>query len=163
MKTSAEISACGLYRYVLGRRWSSEDGNCLWIMLNPSTADHRDDDPTIRRITRFSKEWGFGSLTACNLFGWRASDPHFLQGVTPETLVGPINDVRIKECAEKADKIMCGWGTKGTLHGRGKVVKARLIEAGHSLHCLSMTKNGHPSHPLYIKADKQPIIFEATP
>lgn len=50
MITDAYISEDGLYRYNLVRDWgTSSDPGMLFVMLNPSTADAGEDDPTIRR------------------------------------------------------------------------------------------------------------------
>jgi hypothetical protein len=46
---SANLSRCGAYRFTLTRTWSSEGGRVCLIGLNPSTADHLRDDPTVRR------------------------------------------------------------------------------------------------------------------
>src|SRR5689334_20041621 len=71
---SAVLSPCGLYRYRLTRRWG--DGPALlFVMLNPSTADATEDDPTIRRCTGFAKREGMPAIEVVNLFAWRATDP----------------------------------------------------------------------------------------
>ncbi|MCH7984950.1 MAG: DUF1643 domain-containing protein, partial [Chloroflexi bacterium] len=44
----ARFSGCHRYRYVLTREFGG-DSTCLFIMLNPSSADADQDDPTIRR------------------------------------------------------------------------------------------------------------------
>ena len=38
----------GRYRYALGRCWDPALPRICWIMLNPSTADGTQDDPTLR-------------------------------------------------------------------------------------------------------------------
>ena len=49
MQRDACISQDKLYRYTLTRIWNPRSGQRLmgFIMLNPSTADSNDDDPTI--------------------------------------------------------------------------------------------------------------------
>jgi hypothetical protein len=59
---SAIISACGTYRYELGRIIENGDKpvsvrKLLFIMLNPSTADAELDDPTIRRCKGLPVIW----------------------------------------------------------------------------------------------------------
>ncbi len=75
LESDAELSACGRYRYRLTRVWDRSRPRCLWVMLNPSTADERSLDPTARRCFDFSLSWGCGALEAVNLFALRSSDP----------------------------------------------------------------------------------------
>ena len=44
----------------------------VFIMLNPSTADASNDDPTIRKCVGFAQHWNFGGLYVGNLFAVRA-------------------------------------------------------------------------------------------
>lgn len=67
IKRSAWISSCGRYRYSLTRDWKREgdfDRTCVFVILNPSTADGSVDDPTIRKC--ISEVVGF-SLSASGL------------------------------------------------------------------------------------------------
>jgi hypothetical protein len=57
-RAAATISADGRYRYRLERWWDEHVPAVLFVMLNPSTADARDDDPTIRRCVAFARRWG---------------------------------------------------------------------------------------------------------
>ena len=52
----------GAYRYLLWRTWDASLPHALWILLNPSMADERIDDPTLRRCKAFSASWRFGGL-----------------------------------------------------------------------------------------------------
>lgn len=68
----ASVSACGRYRYELGRVWDPTKKLVLYCGLNPSTADGETDDPTARKWRGFATRWGFGGYVAGNLFGFRA-------------------------------------------------------------------------------------------
>ena len=143
----AFISADGLYRYSLWRLWDTSKPAVLFIGLNPSTADATDDDPTIRRCLGFARSWGFGSLYMGNLFAFRATDPMALYEAADP--VGPDNDKWLLELSANCQKAVFAWGAKGQLLGRDKTLASAFPEA----YCIRRTKEGHPSHPLYLKAD----------
>ena len=75
MIRTAVIDKTEKYRYSLLREWDDTRHKCLFIMLNPSTADASRDDPTIRRCIAFAKREGCGGLHVVNLFAYRATDP----------------------------------------------------------------------------------------
>lgn len=166
MIKSAVISNCGKYRYALGRSW----GDCgrdwpravVWIMLNPSTADAEFDDPTIRRCISFSQSWGFDCLRVVNLFGLRATDPAELGRVADP--VGPENDEHIRLLLGEASRVIVAWGANKAVGDRAKEV-LRMAQVGASMdkypcvECLGTTAEGHPRHPLYVRADTNPIIY----
>ena len=155
----AWISADGYYRYDLRRSWGAPEApQICWVMLNPSTADATQDDPTIRRCVGFSKAWGFGSLIVVNLFALRATDPKDLltSVVSP---IGPENDACIERAVRNAECVMAAWGTKGTFRNRDGLVTDLIVNAGRNIHCLDRTKGGHPKHPLYVKGNTRPAIF----
>src|SRR6266516_1580847 len=58
----AELSPCGTYRYLLGRRVGAAQRGLLLVCLNPSTADASLDDPTIRRAVGFTRREGCAIL-----------------------------------------------------------------------------------------------------
>jgi hypothetical protein len=144
---SAVISADGVYRYRLERCWRDGD-TVAWIMLNPSTADADTDDPTLRRITAFSRGWGFGRLIVANLYALRATDPGQLW--TAPDPVGPDNDRHIAD-AVSCHEVIVAWGTNAKPERVVQVldVIGRQPGVGH-LHCLGVTKSGAPKHPLYV-------------
>lgn len=151
----AIIDETGAYRYSLWRRWDHSKPKVVFIMLNPSTADHIVDDPTIRRCISFSKSWGFGSLEVVNLFAYRATDPREL--IATEEPVGKLNDEYIKNAIMDASLTILAWGTKGIIRDRNSEV-LRII-SDNDLYCLEITKEGHPKHPLYVGNGTRPINY----
>ena len=75
---NAELSICKKYRYSLTRIWDEDKPNVMFVMLNPSTADEKNDDPTIRRCINFAKDFGAGGIYVVNLFPLRATNPNEL-------------------------------------------------------------------------------------
>jgi len=123
-------------------------------MLNPSTADAFQLDPTNRRCVGFAQAWGYGSMVTTNIFAFRSTDPDGLR--TAKDAVGPANDAAICEAAMVADLVIAAWGTHGELYDRGVAVRDMVAAAGIQLHLLRLTKAGHPGHPLYVAAETQP-------
>ena len=147
MRRSAEISSCGKYRYALWRDWDDGHGQLLFVGLNPSTADARVDDPTVRRCIRFAQTWGYRSVALGNLFALRSPSPRLLRGA--DDPVGPENDVWLDALVGAADRVVAAWGTRGSLRDRDREVLPRLGSPG----ALGVTGGGHPRHPLYLRRD----------
>ncbi len=153
---SAIISSCGRYHYRLERRLGP--GNtCMLVVLNPSTADAESDDPTIRRCIGFARRWGYRRLLVGNLFAFRTPYPDDLT-LAPQ-LHGPKNLFHLKAMCEEADLHVIAWDARGRHLGQDKAVLAKLMEWGVPVHLLKSTKGGHPQHPLYIKADRTPVLW----
>lgn len=154
---SAVFSEDETYRYLLTRAWG--EGQCVtWVMLNPSTADHEANDPTITRIMGFSRRWGFGGLTVVNLYALRSTDPAALAS-HPDP-IGPENDRIIAENCEPDQMVIGAWGSGFRQKDRPAAVAAMVAETGWPMLCLGTTKDGHPRHPLYVKGDTTPIVYE---
>jgi len=155
---SAEISECGQYRWWLRRSWvrrDSETKTVCFVMLNPSVADGIVDDPTIRRCIGFTRSWGYSVLSVRNLFPFRATEPRSLLTATEPT-GGERGDVELM-AAKTADLVIAAWGS-WVPFGRD-LVALRMLN-GKDLHCLGTTKSGSPRHPLYVKGDVEPTIFQ---
>lgn len=150
IRRAAVFSRCGAYRYSLTRRWTA--GPVVhFVMLNPSIASAEVDDPTARRVVNFAQIWGFGGLIVTNLFAVITSDPRvMMQAPDP---IGPCNDEHILSAHLAAAATVAAWGTGGAHLGRGEEVRAMLPD----LHYLRLTKDGHPSHPLYLPGDLAPV------
>ncbi|ELZ84414.1 hypothetical protein C453_12746 [Haloferax elongans ATCC BAA-1513] len=152
----AVISEDGQYRYRLSRTWDSGKPTLAFVMLNPSTADATEDDPTIRRCINYARDWGYGSLVVANLFGLRATDPSQLED-HPDP-IGPDNDEHLRNVCENAQQVIVAWGAKGSLHGRAEEVASMLDEP--VLWALDTTMDGHPNHPLYQPKDAIPTEWD---
>ena len=150
---NATFSDCRKYRYALSRTWDSKKKTILFIGLNPSTADEKIDDPTIRRCINYAQNWGYGSLLMVNLFAYRATIPTELKNV--KNPIGNDNDLHITELLKKADLAVAAWGNEGSLLNRDEDVK-KIIP---NLMCLKINKSGQPAHPLYQKKDLKLIKY----
>lgn len=147
---STEISPCGTYRYELRRVWGDPNRLACFVMLNPSTADAEVDDPTIRRCVGYARAWSLGGVIVRNLFALRATDPADL--TSHPNPIGPDNDTWLATPAP-AVLTVAAWGVHGTLHQRDHEVRSLLAERGIRLHHLgTLTREGHPRHPLYLPA-----------
>lgn len=128
----------------------------MFIGLNPSTADETINDATIRRCIAFAKGWGYDGLCMTNLFAFRAMDPaEMLAQADP---IGGENDSYLSTLAAKAGVVVAAWGVLGGHLDRDQSVRTMLP----ALHCLSLTKDGHPAHPLYLPAQLKPIPWLPT-
>lgn len=149
------FSPCRSYRYALWREWIGGEGYAMFVGLNPSTADETQDDPTIRRCIAFAKAWGYAGLCMTNLFAFRATDPKDMKAAADP--VGPDNNKHLGMLAQRAGVVVAAWGANGTHRGRDAEVRAMLDQA---LHCLALTKDGHPGHPLYLPKTLKPVEFK---
>jgi len=143
------------YRYSLWRCWDPERPRVTFILLNPSTADAARDDPTIRRCRRFARDWGYGSFEVVNLFAYRAT--HARDLVRADDPIGAEADHYLFQAVARSNRIVAGWGNNGALRGRDHAVLDLLH--GHSLHCLGVTKQGKPRHPLYIPSAQETLPY----
>lgn len=136
------------HRYHLWRAWKTGARSVTWVMLNPSTADARRDDPTIRKCIGFAQRWGFGSIDVINLYSFRTPSPAALR--TAGYPNGPHADSTIhRVLLEYTELVVYAWGTKAQPE-RVAEVDAMVRAAGHLPWVLRRTKDAHPEHPLYI-------------
>lgn len=159
---SAIISSCGKYRYRLTRDLGMMgEGAVCFVMLNPSTADAENDDPTIRRCIGYARRFGAARLEVVNIFAYRSTDPGVLSGMSRDTAVGPENDAHILDVVSRSKIVICAWGNHGSLFGRAKEV-LRLIGSVQTPMALKINaKSGEPAHPLYLKGDARPVMMSA--
>lgn len=157
----AWISEDTVHRYALWRTWNGTLPRLTVCMLNPSTADARKDDPTIRRLISFAAREGYGGLLVVNLFAYRTAHPSELCGRGYSVIVGPENNAIVEAAIPEGSKVLLGWGAFhwGVAGGRTRRddVLGYLRHVGASAFCLGLTSSGEPRHPLYIRSD-QPFV-----
>ena len=147
MKKHAIISKCEKYRYKLTRTWDEDKDKVLFIMLNPSTANHIQNDLTTIRCINFAEKWGYGGIMIGNIYPFRAKRPKDLRkwidtdkDAAFETTV--INQAYVGNMATCTDLIVCAWGCnhKGI---------PDWIEELKDTHYLELCDDGiTPKHPL---------------
>ena len=153
---SAVISGCGRYRYRLDRGFGNASPILLWIMLNPSKADARKNDPTIRKVNGFTTRLGYERHRAVNLYAWRATKPRALAAHEVTDPVGPLNDAYLGHAIATADRVIVAWGAhvlpKGLAVSKADRVATLLEIAGphQKLWCLGTSADGSPRHPLML-------------
>jgi hypothetical protein len=142
------------YRYVLERVWDERFGRCVFIGLNPSTADENKNDPTVARCIAYAKAWGYGAFVMLNAFAFRSTDPAGLLSV--DDPVGAENDAWIASEVARASIVVAAWGVHASIGNR----HGKLVKDFPALACLGTTKAGFPKHPLYLRKDARPVPFE---
>jgi len=116
---------------------------------------------------RFTKDWGKHHFVMLNVFAFRATDPKVMKAQRDPK--GPENLTHIQEVSRHADIVVAAWGVHGNWRDGDKLVQAAMhgymgssYEPGQpdiQMKCLGKTKDGHPKHPLYIRADTQLIDY----
>lgn len=153
----AVLSPCRCYRYELWRAWA-QGATVVFIGLNPSTADEKEDDPTIRKCVAYAKRWGYAGLCMTNLFAFRATDPAAMMAASDP--VGPNNDATLRRLYATLGVLVAAWGNDGKHLGRANQVMCILPK----LYCLRRNKDGSPAHPLYLPGNLRPVpMFDHFP
>ena len=160
LQRAATFSRGDQNRLTLTRTWDASLDRVCFIGLNPSTADHQVDDPTVRRWMHFARRWGNGGFVAVNLYPFRSSSPAACRRWADWESNGPdwyarddilANiDVVAREAKAAALVVAC-WGA-GTWDAD---LVERVIEEvttgtepWRDIHCFGTTASGDPIHPM---------------
>lgn len=148
------------YRYRLVRTWDGSKPHAMWVMMNPSYADHEVNDRTVAKCERLARAWGYGGIYVGNTFAYRATDKKCLRLIADP--VGPDNDKHLLAMAKKAAVVIFAYGQPGhrTLLSRGLAVAQLLKSNGIKPHVLKLSKDGIPSHPLYLLETLRPVLWQ---
>lgn len=140
-----------LYRYKLWRTWDAEKPSLVYVMLNPSTADHTQDDQTIRRCMHFARRDGYGGIIVVNLFSGRATDPDDLFAMADP--IGPMGNwflsQTVMDAARNEGRVIVAWGAHPKAAKRREQV-LRAIQSVTQPYCFGINQNGSPKHPCYL-------------
>lgn len=168
----AIVSPDQRYRYQLWREWRgthdpenwewlyADQGvpkPCIFIMLNPSTADGDIDDPTIRKCVGFARRWRFEKIIVLNLFAYRATKPaELLKLKDVDDPVGPHNSHHFRSVIKPDDRVICAWGQHGTHLGQDQTAVGWLDAIGvKKFYALGFDGSGRPRHPLMLPYDSR--------
>jgi hypothetical protein len=157
MYKGAIFSSCKKHRLQLWREWDSNLPKVLFIMLNPSTADDQQDDPTLRRCIDFAKQWGYGGLYVGNLYSLRAVDPKTLLKVSKFSHRD--NYKHLVNMVQQCQLVVYAWGNYPIIKKLGIPLNV-FNHLEQKLYCIALSKTGTPKHPLYLKNSLTPIPFE---
>lgn len=189
----AIFSECGKYRYALYRdlkkhpKWhdkphseSVENGvhrpvwyprPCLFIMLNPSTANHDKDDPTIRRCLSFAHQLRCDRIYIANIFAYRTPYPKELRAASSGDVIGEENADWIKTLVDvtwrREDNrgyVIAAWGPGGRFMEQDKTVlgwiDTEVARRGETVHCLGHSQDGSPRHPLMMPKEVNLKVYK---
>jgi len=160
METFAIMSHDEKRRYSLSRVWEHKAKMVNFICLNPSTADAKNDDATVKKLIKFAKAWGCGGIKITNLFSVRSTNPDTIRYFPFKTDLD--NNTYIESAAHTCDMIVFAWGNHGGLQGLEMI---RRFDSGdlkryrYKCYFLKKNKSGVPAHPLYLKDSTRPQRF----
>jgi len=126
----------------------------MFIGLNPSTANEKSNDPTIRRVMSMAQAWGFGGVYMMNLFALVTPYPFELKSYRDP--VG-LNDEYLEAVSANCKEIIFAWGAFKIAKQRAVQVSTMFPEA--KVKALAINKDGSPKHPLYVRTDTVPVKF----
>jgi len=149
MIRGAEFSIDKKERYSLNREWDKSKNKILYIMLNPSLADDKNDDPTIRRLINFTKKFNYGGFLVGNIFTTITPNPKELdksKGMSDK------NFEELIKLINKVDQIVYAWGSSIE---EPQLLKKLVLNPK----CFGKNLNGTPKHPLYLPSQTKLINF----
>ena len=142
------------YRYSLTRIWDEDADHVLFICCNPSTADARNDDPTLIKCVHYAKRWGYGGVSMANLFAYRATKPKDM--LSSKDPIGVDNDKWLRKLFKGAGLVVAAWGNYGKHMARSEKIRQEFS----NLYYLKLNASGEPSHPLYLKSTLKPKLLK---
>jgi hypothetical protein len=138
------------HRYSLKRIWDNDKPIVLFIMLNPSLADNYKDDPTIRRLIKFAKLFGYGGFYVGNLFSYITSYPKDL--VDKDLSFCNKNLKEIRKMISLSKEVVYGWGNSFEEPDWLKKIISNPK-------CFGKNKNKTPKHPLYLSYNNKLVDY----
>ncbi len=138
------------------------------IGVNPSTAEPGNLDPTLKSVDRISKANGFDSFIMFNLYPQRATNPDEMDVVCNEEY-RQLNRESFEAVLKNISNpvVWCAWGNLIEKREYLKNCLRDLIDIGDTFGVFwvcagSISKKGHPHHPLYLKRSEEFKVFPMT-
>lgn len=129
-----------------------------FIGINPSTAHPNDLDNTVTRVQRFCVDNGYDGWIMLNVYPQRATDPDDMHAQVDQAIHNE-NCVQIRKFMREIGEldVCAAWGIE--IDRRPFLVNC-LSDVAEAigfdkrwLHLSALTKDNHPRHPLYLRAD----------
>ena len=154
------------YRYILG---TSGVNPLICIGVNTSTAEPEKLDNTLKSVKNIAEGNGYDSFIMLNIYAQRATRPSDLDEELNNTLhrenMGSFHYTLSHICPNQCPAVWAAWGTMierrayllpclQEMAEIAKEYKAKWLCAG------SLTKRGHPHHPLYLRKDEKLKEFD---
>lgn len=121
------------------------------IGSNPSKADEKDDDHTIRKEIGFGQRLGYGGLLKLNVGAFRATDPKdwraAIDPLGPENTIEHLQGYLIKFAPSV---VVSAWGKPCMSHGIGRSRAERIEKMIVGMKCWGRNADGSPRHPLRL-------------
>lgn len=145
------------YRYILGTRGQKP---LICIGVNPSTARPDALDNTLKSVERIALGNGYDSFLMFNVYAQRATDPNAMEKeLNPVLHRENMAAFRYVLSLSREPAVWAAWGA--VIEKRGylsRCVRDMLDigkEYGARWYCAgTITKKGHPHHPLYLRKDE---------
>ena len=151
------------YRYILGTRGKNP---LICIGINPSTARPDDLDNTLKSVERIALGNGFDSFIMFNVYAQRATDPDSMEKQCNLALHKEnLEAFRYVLSISDRPAVWAAWGTIIEKRDYLPGCLQDMLEAGESCgakwFCAgSISKKGHPHHPLYLRKDEKLKPFD---
>ncbi len=153
------------FRYILG---TIGENPLICIGINPSTARPDALDNTLKSVERIARSNGYDSFIMFNVYAQRATKPSDMDKVLNDALHREnmaAFEYILKGCKQKRPSLWAAWGNIIEMRPYLKGCVEDMIKIGekYSAHWYSsgsISKKGHPHHPLYLRSDSPLDAFD---
>lgn len=151
------------YRYILGTRGKNP---LICIGINPSTAEPDNLDNTLKSVERIAKGNGFDSFIMFNVYAQRATNPDDMESQLNQRLHEEnMKAFRYILSISESPTVWVAWGTIIEKRKYLPECVADMVEIGNEYGARwvcagTISKKGHPHHPLYLRKDEKIRPFD---
>ena len=151
------------YRYILGTRGEKP---LICVGINPSTARPGALDPTLKSVERIARNSGFDSFIMFNVYAQRATSPDDMEKICNPLLHA--ENLKAFRYVLSLSEHPVVWAAWGAIIEKRKYLPDCLRdmllageEYGAEWCCAgTISRKGHPHHPLYLRKDSTPEPFD---